>query len=411
MIVKASAEWKNIVKRYSTPLYYYDGNTIVHQYRRLRQTYPVSVDIYYAFKPNNSLAICQLLRKEGAGADISSLGEYILAKRAGFTPNRMLFTGPGKRIEELDVVIREGIGIIVVESLQEIERIDAIAHKYNKRQKVLLRINVNYCASETGIQLGGGCQKFGVDERSAAFVIKKILKKENITFLGIHAISGSLILKYSVLLKAYSYAIVLADKLIKQDIPVRFVDFGGGLGIPYNRKQKSLNLVKLGEGVKKLLHGKSYHGIVEIGRYLVGESGVYISKVIDTKVSGGKRFAIIDGGTHHILRQFLQWANAFVDVIPQNENQKYRRERISLGGPLCTPSDFLIRDAMIPAIHVDDILVFQNCGAYAFSTGTALFSGHPTPLEIMEYEGPMMIIRSRGDAEDIIQRQHSLFAD
>ncbi|MBI3342914.1 hypothetical protein HY032_02050, partial [Candidatus Gottesmanbacteria bacterium] len=130
--------------------------------------------------------------------------------------------------------------------------------------------------------------------------------------------------------------------------------------------------------------------------------------VIDTKESGGKRFGIIDGGTHHILRQYLQWANTFVDVVPQNGNQKYRRERISLGGPLCTPSDFLVRDAMIPSIHVDDILVFQNCGAYAFSTGTALFSGHPTPLEAMEYDGRVLITRSRGDAKDILLGQHPL---
>lgn len=408
MIVKTTAEWKNIVKRYSTPLYYYDGDTIVDRYRRLRQIYPGSVDIYYAFKSNNSLAICQLLQKEGAGADITSLGEYILAKRAGFHPSRLLFTGPGKRIEELDVVIKEEIGMIVAESLTEIKRIDAIARKYNKKQKVLLRINVNYCTTESGIQLGGGCQKFGVDEQNAALTIKEILKKKNITFLGIHAISGSLILKYSVLLKAYSYAIKLADKLMKQNIPIRLVDFGGGLGIPYTQKQEPINLVKLGAGVKKMLIGKSYQGIVEIGRFLVGEPGVYITKVIDTKESGGKKFAVLDGGTHHILRQYLQWANAFVDVMCQNDIQTDKKEHISLGGPLCTPSDFLVRDTLLPAINIDDLLIFQNCGAYAYSTGIALFSGHPTPIEVMEYDGRIMTIRSRGNADDILRRQHPI---
>ena len=294
-----------LANKYGTPLYAYSTDIIRKKYLLLKANIPENIDIFYSIKANPNLSICSFINSIGAGAEISSSGELFAALKSGFSPKKIIFDGPGKTDEELKYAIKNGVNIINVESVSELKRINSIAKNQNKKVNVCLRINPRL-RLETKILMGSGSQKFGIDEEKAGSVINFALGLNNINLLGIHIYSGSQITSNSELLKNIENTIRIACEYSKKfNFPLKCINLGGGIGIPYDKKLE-VDIKKFGEGLSSIIKKKSIlynlkdtKFILELGRYLTAEAGIYLTKVIDVKESRGRKYVIVDGGINH----------------------------------------------------------------------------------------------------------------
>ena len=283
---------------YGTPLFVYDASVIDRKWDLLRKTLPPEFSIYYSVKANPSQAVLKRFLAKGAGLEIASAGEFHQAQHAGCPPGKIVFAGPGKTESELELVLGHGIGEIHVESLREAERIVAIARRRGVRARVALRVNPGGEAEGGAMRMGGRPAPFGVDEENLEDLLGQLLSMDALEIAGIHVFIGTQILDFEVLLSQYRKGLDIARRaaaILKR--PLSTLDFGGGLGIPYFAHEKSLDEGRLREGMAALIAGvrgdPSFSGtrfFLEPGRYLVGEAGVYVTRINDIKISRGKKF-------------------------------------------------------------------------------------------------------------------------
>ncbi|MBU2264658.1 hypothetical protein KJ784_00535, partial [Patescibacteria group bacterium] len=304
----------NIMKKYGLqpPYFIYNEKKIKSNLLKFREMLPKNFDIYYSIKANPNHVILNIFRQLGVGAEISSGGELDLVKNAGFVTNRIIFTGPGKTTRELERAILSKIYLIIVESLNEIKRINKIASKLKIKQKILIRINpLIFCAQPDSMfpMIGGG-QKFGIDEEEILNLIKAILLFENIDISGFHFFTGSNIFDEQVIINNTEHLFKLVNSyelFFKRKFSI--IDIGGGLALNYSQENnKHFDIKKLTKGLSFLVEKynlKDKNIIIESGRFLVGESGEYIVEVVDVKISRGETFVIINGGVNHISRATL----------------------------------------------------------------------------------------------------------
>ncbi|MDY7002852.1 MAG: hypothetical protein SWX82_02445 [Cyanobacteriota bacterium] len=414
-------------EQYGTPLYLYNLDKIGRQYAKLREYLPPNFSILYTLKANSNLTICHTLAQLGCGADISSTGELKAALKTGFSAPQIVFTGPGKTNSELAAAIEAGIGIIVLESVNEARRLNNLAQKYGKKQDVLIRINPLYrtdrsCeirekASSCGsndtngeaspkIQtIASSSSKFGVDEDRAIEEIAAIDSLENLNLKGIHIFTESNVLDYNQLLASWTNTISIANKINDQGYHISLLDFGGGVGIPYNSIDSEFDMESFGKELQRIFENNPYpyNCIVEIGRYMVGEAGCYMTEVVDIKESLGQKFIILDGGVHQLLRLSMKPASKYMEVLGRDGNYT---QKATLGGKLPTPLDIMVEDAMVPEdIEIGDRLVIYNCGAYGFNHSLTNFALHNYPAEVAYSDGKMEIIREPGNIEDFFLNQ------
>ncbi len=374
----------------STPFYAYDRALISARIAEMRKYLPDSLRLHYAMKANPMPAVVQHLSRIVDGLDLASVGEMATALDTGMDPSLISFAGPGKSEQELSQAIAAGV-VINMESPREMENIARLSEMQGIGAKVAIRVNPDFEVKSSGMKMGGGPKQFGVDAEDVPEMLGR-LADLGLIFIGFHIFSGSQNLNMESLLETQEKTLDLAVNLSKyaSHAPKK-VNIGGGYGIPYFPGDKALDLEILGRGLSKLLDKfkndlPDTEVVMELGRYMVGEAGVYVTKVIDKKVSRGEVYLVADGGMHHHLAASGNFGqlirkNYPVDIVQRNKTSE--KQQVNVVGCLCTPLDRLGDKMALPLAEVGDYVVLFQSGAYGLSASPTAFLGHPAPKEVL----------------------------
>lgn len=391
---------EELAAAYGTPLYVYDAGAMRDAYRRLANAVQGFAEIFYSIKANPNPEVARVFVELGAGLEVASGGEFEKALAAGCAPERVLFAGPGKGVAELQAAIAGGVGEIHLESFEEIAHVARIASALGRRVAVAIRINPSAAAQGGAMRMGGRPAPFGFDEEIVEDALAAVSAHPHLDLAGIHVFAGTQILDAGVLLNQWRYGLNLAARISRQlGRPLRTVDLGGGLGIPYFAGESELDLGQLKQGVAELDRGGA-SVIIEPGRYLVGPPGCYVAAVRAVKHSRGTRFLVIDGGMHHHLAASGNLGTVVkrdYPIVPVRPADGPLSPAV-ITGPLCTPLDTLARQAMMPAMREGDLLAVMQSGAYGLTASPTGFLSHPTPSEVLVSEGRHRLIRARGQS-------------
>ena len=373
-----------------TPFFAYSRELLRARVRDLRKAFPEAVKLHFAMKANPMPAVVQFLAALVDGIDVASAGELKVALDAGADPREISFAGPGKREEELKQALASRV-LVNVESMREVHLLARWADAMGLPARVAVRVNPDFELKGSGMKMGGGPKQFGVDVEQVPALLAEIAKA-GLDFEGFHLFAGSQNLRAESIceaqLKSYELALRLADAA---PAPVRFLNLGGGLGIPYFPGERPLdlqpisaNLADLASRASRQMPGASL--VIELGRYLVGEAGIYVTRVVDRKVSRGQVFLVTDGGLNHHLSasgNFGQVIRKNYPVTIGNRQGDGPREVASVVGPLCTPLDLLADRMDLPVAEVGDLVVIFQSGAYGASASPEAFLGHPRCAEVL----------------------------
>lgn len=407
---------KTLAERFGTPCYVYDLDVVDRQVEALRAVLPPVVDLAYAVKANPALAIVAHLARLGLGADVASAGELTTVLRAGFDPASIVMTGPGKREAELRQAVDAGIRAVTVESPGELARLDAIAAERGVVVPVLLRAAVTEDARLERVRLVGddGAGKFGMDAADLVAAARFAATSPHLDALGLHAFGASNVLDAAALVDHVAATVRAARKLaIATGMRLRIVDAGGGLGIPYETHEESLDLVRLGRGLHDLVAAWpddprlcDARLLLEPGRFLVGPAGAYLARVVDRKVVDGTTVLVLDGGVHHLLRPALVGQEHRIRLVSSRaESTPVRPTPVTVAGPLCSGLDVFSQHAILPGPQVGELLAVLDVGAYGFTESMPLFLSHPIPAEVIVRAGEAALIRPRQEPEAWLAQQ------
>jgi diaminopimelate decarboxylase len=375
----------------STPFYAYDRRLLSERVAHVRAHLPQAVELHFSMKANPMPALVQHMARLVDGIDVASGGELKVALDTGMAPGRISFAGPGKSEAELTRAVAAG-AVVHAESEREIRALARIGEQLGIDPLLVLRINPDYELKGSGMRMGGGAKQFGIDAEDAPRLLG-LCAALGLTVLGFHIFSGSQSLKAEAIIEAQAQTFILAQQLSGQmRDPVRILNIGGGFGIPYFPGEAALDLGLIGEALGAALpqvkaNLPAAQVSIELGRYLVGEAGVYVARVIDRKVSRGQVFLVTDGGLHHHLAA----SGNFGQVIRKNYpvaignrmSASAVRETASVVGPLCTPLDLLAERMELPQAQVGDLVVVFQSGAYGRSASPQGFLSHPDAPEVL----------------------------
>ncbi|MDB5863151.1 MAG: pyridoxal-dependent decarboxylase, exosortase system type 1 associated [Betaproteobacteria bacterium] len=373
-----------------TPFYAYDRARIDVRIDLLRRYFPGAVKLHYAIKANPMPALVCHMAGRVDGLDVASGGELTTALDAGMTPQNVSFAGPGKSAAELARAVAAGI-LVNVESSREIGILERISHDAGAPARVAIRVNPTFELKSSGMKMGGGPKPFGVDAELVPELLQNI-RSRGLAFEGFHIFSGSQNLQATAICEAQVKAVELALSLAQSaPAPVRVLNIGGGLGIPYFPGDEPLDLAAIGENLYVLSERLASELpqaalVVELGRYLVGEAGIYVCRVIERKTSRGEVFLVTDGGLHHHLAasgNFGQVIRKNYPALIGNRVAGGRRELASVVGPLCTPLDVLVERMELAQAQEGDLVVVLQSGAYGLTASPGAFLSHPPALETL----------------------------
>ena len=324
------------------------------------------------------------------GIDVASAGELMVALDAGANPQEVSFAGPGKTEAELRQAVAAGI-LINVESFREVPVLAAAAKELGLPARVAVRVNPDFELKSSGMKMGGGPKQFGVDAEQAPELLAEI-GRAGLAFEGFHLFAGSQNLKPESIVEAQQKSFALACKLAEHaPAPVKFLNLGGGFGIPYFPGEQPLDLTQIGANLTDIVEQAKIslpqaEIVIELGRYFVGEAGLYVSKVVDKKVSRGQTYLVTDGGLHHHLSASGNFGQVIRKNYPAaigNRMGAERQENVSVVGPLCTPLDLLADRMSLSAAQSGDLVVIYQSGAYGASASPQGFLGHPGVVEAL----------------------------
>ncbi|WP_420717561.1 pyridoxal-dependent decarboxylase, exosortase A system-associated [Emcibacter sp.] len=374
----------------STPFFAYDRGLMTARVEMMRKYLPKQVQLHYAMKANPMPAVVHHMASLVDGLDVASSGEMAVALDTGTSAELISFAGPAKTDKELSQAVAAGV-VINMESFGEMRRIAAFGDQQGIRPKVAVRVNPDFELKSSGMKMGGGPKQFGVDAEQVPDMLKE-LGDLGLDFQGFHIFSGSQNLKVDSILETQEKTLALALKLAG-DAPCAptFVNIGGGYGIPYFPGEEPLDLKAAGEGLGALLPAfekemPDAEVVIELGRYFVGEAGIYVSRIVDRKVSRGNTFLMTDGGLHHHLAasgNFGQVIRKNYPVEIGNRMDGGDREEASVVGCLCTPLDLLGNKMELPVAEIGDYVVLFQSGAYGLTASPTAFLGHEAPREIL----------------------------
>ena len=373
-----------------TPFYAYDRRLITERVAQLRAALPREIQILFAIKANPMRELLQIMAGLVDGFDVASSDELQRALDTRINPAHISFAGPGKTDAELTHAIEAGI-VLNIESPLELERVARIGAERDQRPQVAVRVNPGFELKSSGMKMGGGPKPFGVDAEQVPALLRRI-GELGVAFLGFHIFCGSQNLRADAIMEAQSKTFELAFALAGEaPSPVRLLNIGGGFGIPYFPGDAPLDIAPIGKHlgawmpkVKNALPHAQV--VIELGRYLVGEAGVYVCRVIDRKISRGQIFLITDGGMHHHLAasgNLGQVIRKNYPVAVGNRMKGGEKEIVSVMGPLCTPLDILADKIELPKTEVGDLIVVFQSGAYGLTASPTAFLGHPAPAEVL----------------------------
>ncbi|CAI8967162.1 pyridoxal-dependent decarboxylase, exosortase A system-associated [Methylocaldum szegediense] len=373
-----------------TPFYVYDRRLITERVEHLRKFLPKEIHLHYAMKANPMPAVVQHLAGLVDGFDVASAGEMKVALDTPMPPEHISMAGPGKRAEELSSAIAAGI-LINVESAHELDVIARQSERLGYPARVAIRINPAFELKSSGMKMGGGPKQFGVDEEQVPTLLRRIRDYE-LDFHGFHIFSGSQNLRSEAIIEAQKKSVELALRLADHcPSPIRVLNIGGGFGIPYFPGEQRLDIAPIGEQLSERLEDirpylPNATVVIELGRYIVGEAGLYVCRVIDRKVSRGQVFLVTDGGLHHHLAasgNFGQVIRKNYPVVIGNKVQGTEREEASVVGPLCTPLDILGDRMDLARADIGDLVVVYQSGAYGYTASPSLFLSQPVATEVL----------------------------
>ena len=373
-----------------TPFYAYSRSLLRQRVAELRAALPARIKLHYAMKANPMPAVVQFMAGLVDGIDVASAGELQVALNAGADPAEISFAGPGKREPELRQSVAAGV-LVNVESMRELPVLAAASQALGLPARVAVRVNPDFELKGSGMKMGGGPKQFGVDTEVVPDLLG-FIAREGLAFEGFHLFAGSQNLRAESICEAQQKSYELALKLAQHaHTPVKFLNLGGGFGIPYFPGERRLDLAPIGANLAAIVERARVElpqaGIViELGRYLVGEAGIYVTRIVDRKVSRGQIYLVADGGLHHHLAasgNFGQVVRKNYPVTIGNRAASADLEVASLVGPLCTPLDLLADRMELPAAQVGDLAVVFQSGAYGASSSPQAFLGHPACVEVL----------------------------
>jgi len=375
----------------STPYFAYDRDVITARAQRLRAALGPQVELGYAVKANPMPAVVGHLAGLVDWLDVASAGEMHVALDAAGSPARTSFAGPGKTDIELEQAVAAGV-LVELESAGEADRITGVAERLGVRPRVAVRVNPDFVVKGSGMRMGGGPQQFGVDVEQVPGLLERLAERD-LAVEGFHLFAGSQNLHAEIIVEAQQRTVELLLALAdKAPGPVGYLNLGGGFGIPYFDKDQPLDLTRVGEQLRALVAERvrpalpDAHVVIELGRFLVGEAGVYVTRVVDRKVSRGTTYLVVDGGMHHQLAasgNFGQVIRRNYPLVVGDRLDAGREESADVVGCLCTPLDVLGTGVAVPDAQVGDLVVLFQAGAYGRSASPLGFLGHPAPPEIL----------------------------
>ena len=395
-IEKVSLE--HIAKKYGSPTYCYSYNQFMKNINHLKKSFKsFSPLICFAIKSNSNLNLLREIHQFGLGADVVSMGELMVALKAGIKPNKIVFSGVGKTSEELTFAINKNILLINAESKSEIKEIERIAKLKKRKIKIGIRLNPNTDAKTlTQISTGKKENKFGVSNKSFIEIVKYCKKSKNIDLKCLSVHIGSQILDH----KPYEKMLKVIDNILgKVNYKFEFIDLGGGMGISYDDNSKKLNYEKYNLAIKKFLKKHNSKIIFEPGRSVVGNTGILISKIIYIKKNNQKNFIIIDAAMNDLMRPALY--GAIHRILPSIRKKKKTKKIYEFVGPVCESTDKFSTIKNYQELNEKDYIVICDVGAYGMSLSSN-YNLRPKPLEILVKGSKIKIIKKRQKHRDII---------
>lgn len=377
----------------STPFFAYDRAKITARITQLRAALSPRIQLSYAVKANPMPALVDHVNALVDHLDVASAGELRIALDTGRSPERISFAGPGKVTPELRQAVAAGV-TIEIESSGEARRVVAVGDELGLRPRVAVRVNPEFSVRGSGMRMGGGSQQFGVDSEAVPHLLRD-LSTSDVDVLGFHVFAGSQNLYPDVLAEAQRQTAALIRRLGEAlHSPVRYVNLGGGFGVPYASKDKPLDVDQVGETLSDVVESDlapyfpEASFVIELGRFLVAEAGVYVTRVVDVKYSRGRRYLVVDGGLHHQLAASGNFGSAvrrnYPVIVGSRQPDPISVREASVVGCLCTPLDLLADRVELPdEADVDDLVVVFHAGAYGYTASPTRFLGHPEPIEVL----------------------------
>ncbi len=388
-----------VAESVGTPTYVYSYDALEKAYRELEEAFSgLDHMICYAVKANSNLSVLRALASFGAGADIVSGGELYRAMKAGFDPKKVVFAGVGKTEDELMAGFGERILLFNVESASELEHIERLAMRHGKRARVALRVNPDVDPeTHAHVSTGHGASKFGIPVDEALALAERVLEYRCIDLIGVHQHIGSQITKLAPYAESVEKSAQLVDELKNRGFDIKYFNVGGGLGIRY-KDEEAPSPKDLVDAVRPTLEATGTKILCEMGRYISGNAGVLLTRVIYRKRSGGKNFIVADAGMNDLLRPSLY--DAYHEVRPVNGGAA--TAPADLVGPVCESGDYLARDRDLPDAAEGDLLALTSAGAYGFSMASN-YNSRPRPAEVLVKGDRWAVVREREHLADLVK--------
>jgi diaminopimelate decarboxylase len=391
---------REIVKKTGTPLYIYSHKTLLghlNAFKEAFDSYPHL--ICFALKANSNAALLRLLAKNGCGADVVSGGELFIALKAGIPAKKIVYAGVGKTEEEITYALKSRILMFNVESSDELKTIDRIAGTLKLKAPIALRVNPDInTPTHPYISTGLRKHKFGIPIEKALEHYNLANKLPNVNILGIHKHIGSQITTVTPFVDALKKILLLAQTLMSQGITIKYLNIGGGLGIPYN-DDILLHPKDLARAILPLLKGYNFKLILEPGRSIAGNAGILVTKVLYLKEQRKKQFVIVDAGMNDLIRPSLY--EAFHNILPVKKNKR-SKVVVDIVGPICESGDFLAKKRRINQPLQGDLLAVMSAGAYGFSMSSN-YNSRPRVAEVLVKGKDFFVIREREKYKDLIK--------
>lgn len=411
---------QEIAEKHGTPVYIYSGRTILEHYRKLREAFTGGGDatqaplICYSVKANSNLSILKLMKDEGSGFDVVSGGELYRALKVGADPKKIVFAGVGKNDEEITYALEKGILLFNVESEEELANIDRIAGKAGKKAPVALRVNPDVDPqTHTYISTGKKETKFGVDLIRAKRILQSTLEMKNINLCGLHVHIGSQITKVDPYVETMQRIAAFLPEVAKLGVKIEWLDIGGGFGIWY--KDKLARPAKeIAASILPMLQKMGCRVLLEPGRFIVGNAGVLVTRVLYVKESGDKKFVICDAGMNDLIRPTLYSAYHRIwpvrtdpghsGEVPDEESWSGPSAVTDIVGPICESGDFFGKDRKLPVLKRGDLVCVFSAGAYGYAMASN-YNSHPRPCEVMVAGAKAEVVTARESMEDLLRNE------
>jgi diaminopimelate decarboxylase len=389
-----------LIKEVGTPVYVYSKARLLENFKQFEEGFsPLNHLILFAMKANSNGAILSILGKAGAGADIVSAGELFRARRAGIPANKIIFSGVGKRPDEIRMALEMGILMFNVESIEELQTIDHVAAAIHKAAPVAIRVNPDVDAmTHDHITTGKKENKFGIAIDKAIPVFRLAAHLPRISLQGIHAHIGSQITSLRPFSATLSRVLKLVDALDEEGITIRHLDLGGGLGVRY-KDENPPTPKALAEEMRRQLRGRDITLFMEPGRFIAADAGALLTRVLYRKDSPSKHFIIVDAAMNDLARPALY--DAYHGVYPVQIKQG-PEVTADIVGPVCESGDYLARQRRLTLPAPGDALLIATAGAYGYVMGSQ-YNSRPRPPEVIVHGNKWTVVRERETLEDLVR--------